>query len=249
MKLNVPNINLTGDNNQEIIDILHRYRKELNFLLMNLDESNMPGVANRLEGLDGSFSQISQEVDAITLAVGNAQGDIASLQLTATGLQTQVSNQAGDISTLTQTVDGIQTTVNSHSTTLGQHSSSITQLSSSISSKVSYTDYNGNTIASLINQTATTISISADKINLTGITTLYSTTSGRYARYNAAGDFSCYEQNSAFFSVYNAGGGDFSLLRYGTAFLNASSLVSGVSAYGIWDFSSATVNGLTVRFG
>ena len=28
MKLNVPNLTLTGENNQEIIDILHRYRKE-----------------------------------------------------------------------------------------------------------------------------------------------------------------------------------------------------------------------------
>ena len=39
-----------------------------------------------------------------------------------------------------------------------------------ISSKVSQTDFNGNTIASLINQTATTITIDAEKINLDGIT-------------------------------------------------------------------------------
>ena len=41
-----------------------------------------------------------------------------------------------------------------------------------ISLKVSETDYNGNTIASLINQTATTIDIEAEKINLTGYVTL-----------------------------------------------------------------------------
>lgn len=41
-----------------------------------------------------------------------------------------------------------------------------------ISSKVSSTDYNGNTIASLINQTATTIQISAAKINLSGYVTV-----------------------------------------------------------------------------
>ena len=42
----------------------------------------------------------------------------------------------------------------------------------SITSKVSTTDYNGNEIASRINQTATTVSIDASKINLTGYVTL-----------------------------------------------------------------------------
>lgn len=41
-----------------------------------------------------------------------------------------------------------------------------------ISSKVSTTDYNGNTIASLINQTATTILLKASKINLEGYVTM-----------------------------------------------------------------------------
>lgn len=45
-----------------------------------------------------------------------------------------------------------------------------------ISSKVSNTDYNGQTIASLINQTATDASINAQKINLTGYVTASSLT-------------------------------------------------------------------------
>ena len=47
----------------------------------------------------------------------------------------------------------------------------ITVNAGNIALKVSSTDYNGNTIASLINQTATTIQISAAKINLTGYIT------------------------------------------------------------------------------
>ena len=43
-----------------------------------------------------------------------------------------------------------------------------------ISSKVSTTDYNGNTIASKINQNATTVQISASKINLQGAVTISS---------------------------------------------------------------------------
>ena len=49
--------------------------------------------------------------------------------------------------------------------------SQITVNAGNIALKVSSTDYNGNTIASLINQTATTIAISASKINLTGYIT------------------------------------------------------------------------------
>lgn len=50
--------------------------------------------------------------------------------------------------------------------------SKITQLASDITFKVSSTDYNGNTIASMINQTATTIKLKAENIELNGITTV-----------------------------------------------------------------------------
>lgn len=46
--------------------------------------------------------------------------------------------------------------------------SSITQTATAIESKVSTSDYNGNTIASMINQTATTVAINAAHINLEG---------------------------------------------------------------------------------
>ncbi len=49
--------------------------------------------------------------------------------------------------------------------------STITQTATQIATRVATTDYNGNTIASLINQTATTIAITADKINLNGAVT------------------------------------------------------------------------------
>lgn len=50
--------------------------------------------------------------------------------------------------------------------------STITQTATQIATRVATTDYNGNTIASLINQTATTIQISASKINLSGYVTV-----------------------------------------------------------------------------
>ncbi|PRR84735.1 Prophage endopeptidase tail [Clostridium luticellarii] len=51
-------------------------------------------------------------------------------------------------------------------------------IDAAISLKVSQTDYTGNTIASLINQTATTVTIDAGKINLNGYVTVSSLQSG-----------------------------------------------------------------------
>ena len=182
MMLNLPNLEsaFNGKTQEQILDALHKYRKELNFLLMNLDESNMPSIAGRLDGLDGSFSLIDQQLDSITLAVGNAQGDISALQLRADGIDLSVSSLDGDLSALQITVGGIQSTVSSHTTTIGTHTSQITQLGNAISSVVSFTDVTGNQIASKINQTATTITIAASKIDLKGITTLWATDGSNY---------------------------------------------------------------------
>lgn len=49
--------------------------------------------------------------------------------------------------------------------------SELVQQANLIASKVSQTDFNGNTISSLINQTSTTIKIQAEKIQLEGIVT------------------------------------------------------------------------------
>ena len=68
--------------------------------------------------------------------------------------------------------------VSSHNGSFAMQSQ-IQQNAESISLKVSQTDYNGNEIASLINQSATTVQIEAQKINLTGavsISSLDSTT-------------------------------------------------------------------------
>jgi len=245
--LNLPNLNFNIDSGtdkqtlEQIVDSLSKYRKELNFLLMNLDTDNMPVVAGLIEDAFGNMSSISQTVDAINLTVSNAVGDISNLQIqsnsissivadnsnnissltitssqiqsivasntgnissiiqkanvietqvatntgqlssviqTAQGLETRVTNNTGAISTVTQTVNGIQSTVISQGTAIGTVQSSVTQLASSISSKVSWTDYRGSTIVSLIEQSPSSIKLSASRIDLTGITTLYGANTG-----------------------------------------------------------------------
>ena len=295
--INLPTIDFTinsGSNKQElqqILDTLTKYRKELNFLLMNLDGENMPAIAGYIEDAFGNISSIQQTIDGINITVSNALGDISSLQVqadnisalvgnnagdiaslairagliqtmvgnnagdistltqTAQGIQTQVTNNAGQISSVVQTVNGIQSTVASHTTELGSVYSTITQLSTSISSKVSYSDYTGTEIVSLIEQTPNSIKLSASKIDLTGVTTLYSTTEGKYARYNAQGDFTTYEGGSPIFTIYNSLSGGVSLSFFENSFIGYHQMVNEATPMGVWNFGSATIKNLSARYG
>lgn len=210
--INLPTIDISEkdfkskETMDQILDTLQKYRKELNFLLMNLDIDNMPSISNVM------------------------------------------SDMQGNISSITQTANGLSSTVSSLSTTVGGHSSSINQLSNEISSIVSFEDVTGNMIASRINQTATTVSISASKIDLTGVTTLYSQTSGRYARYNALGDFVLYESNSEIFSVYNTFGGGVALTFFGDSFIAYHDVTELIYPQGTWDFSDVEVTGLFLKW-
>ena len=71
-------------------------------------------------------------------------------------------------------VEDVNTTIDDLGTRVSSNESLISQHSSQISMKVSQTDFNGNTIASLINQTADTVTIDASKINLRGAVTVLS---------------------------------------------------------------------------
>lgn len=86
------------------------------------------------------------------------------------GLQSQITQNAQEIAlrvTQTEFDANKQATDNR----IKEAESEIIQNAQEIALKVSQTDYNGNTISSLINQTATTIQIQAEKVNLTGYTT------------------------------------------------------------------------------
>ena len=313
--INLPTIDFTinsGSNKQElqqILDTLTKYRKELNFLLMNLDADNMPTIAGYIEDAFGNISLIQQTIDEITIMVGNAEGDIASLQVradsisalvgnnaadiaslviragsietavsnnagdistltqtaqgiqtqisdsagaiatltqTAQGIQTQVTNNAGQISSVVQTVNGIQSTVASHTTELGSVYSTITQLSTSISSKVSYSDYTGTEIVSLIEQTPNSIKLSANKVDLTGITTIYGTSpNSTFATFNSYSDFYIQDGGNKIFQVTNDidGGtvGAFNKDYFKMGYY-------GLFAYGKWNFNNATVTGLNATY-
>jgi hypothetical protein len=200
MQLNVPNITITGNNNEEIVNVLQRYRKELNYLLMNLDLDNMPNVANKLTDIEGNYSIIQQEVNSILLSVGDIEGNVSALQIQADGIQTQVMDIEGNVSSLVQTAEGLQTRVS----TAEGNISTLTQTATTLQSRIETAEGNISTITQNVDDVTVAVSkkttigevvnylsvsqsgvkINANNIDLTGITRLYSPTmSDSYAEF------------------------------------------------------------------
>jgi phage minor structural protein len=99
-------------------------------------------------------SKFEQTNERITMEVERIDESIATLQIEA---------------------DNIKLSVQSLDSRLGNAEAQLVIQANQIEQKVSYSDYNGNEIASRINQTATTVTIEASKINLDGITRVNST--------------------------------------------------------------------------
>ena len=173
MQLNLPNINITGNNNEEIVNVLQRYRKELNFLLMNLDLDNMPNVANKLTDINGNMSLIQQDIDSILLTVQNAQGDIAALQITADSIQSQVSDAQGNISNLIQTSNLIASQVQDlqgNVSTLSQTATSLTTRISNAEGSISTLSQTATSLTSRISNAEGSISSLSQTVNGISIT-------------------------------------------------------------------------------
>lgn len=95
-------------------------------------------------------SKIEQTNERITLEVERVDESIATIDLKADNISLSVQTLSNDVVAFEGRLD-IQ--------------------ANQIESKVSQTDFNGNTISSLINQTATTIKLQASKIELAGVVT------------------------------------------------------------------------------
>lgn len=113
-----------------------------------------------LEGRVNS-AELSLTPDAI-MAIVNASSTI-------TEMSAELEIQAGQIATKVSATD-LATQLTNYST--------ITQTATEIATRVATTDYNGNAIASMINQTATTIKLSAEKIELSGFVEIVDLTDG-----------------------------------------------------------------------
>lgn len=155
-------------------------------------QSTIKGVT----GLTAEYSAIGNEyrktqVDAVNQRISMLNGrtntiiaNIDEFSVTLTEVKTETQKNTSDIKVVGSRVSTAETkiaqnaeqialkanltTVESIENRVSSAESSIILNANEISLKVSQTEYNGNTISSLINQTATSIQIQADKINLQG---------------------------------------------------------------------------------
>jgi len=118
---------------------------------ISLVERNEEGMRERQAKFEIDLDAITASVIDITTDIDGIDAKIGALEVTAESITATVLSEV-------ERIDG------SVSSAFGQ----IQVLSDNISSKVSQTDFNGNTVSSLINQSATAIKIKAEKIEFYG---------------------------------------------------------------------------------
>lgn len=151
-----------------------------------LDETKEELTENLDEAKNDFQSKFNQTDDRITLEVEQLNKSIARIDVKADNISLSVNNRiTNEMASINIKADQIQSTVSAQATQLlgidtrvANAESSITQQAHQITQKVSVTDFNGNTISSLINQTATTVKIRAQNIELQGAVSVLSEISG-----------------------------------------------------------------------
>ena len=97
---------------------LHDYAvaltEQLRFVLMNLDEDNVPELdvlRRELRDAAGNLSEVEQTAAGLTTRVENAEGGLSSLTQTADSLESRIESAEGGISSLNQTASSLSSTV------------------------------------------------------------------------------------------------------------------------------------------
>ena len=137
------------------------------------DIIDIQGDIDAIESFDSTVSSFMKETDE----------ELISIKSRTSSLETSMGNKV-DTSTfneLSQTVDENSSTISTLTTTttslgtrMTQAESNITQNAEAITSKVSKTDFTGQNVMSMINQDASSVTISASKVNLNGAVTFSS---------------------------------------------------------------------------
>lgn len=124
-----------------------------------------------------NFNQVEWDnlTQPIYASIGEAESAITELALTSEGLGLRVSNAEKGVSELTVTAQGLTASVDGLTTNLGTLSSQVNIQAGTISSIVANVGANGTvtaaSIVQTINNSGSSVMISADKIYMTGSTT------------------------------------------------------------------------------
>ncbi len=148
---------------KKILNYDYLLREQLQHTLFNLGAENF----NEVE-----WDNLTQPIFA---SIGEAESAISELTLTSEGLGLRVSNAEQGISELTVTAQGLSASVDGLTTNLGTLSSQVNIQAGTISSIVANVGANGTvtaaSIVQTINNSGSSVMISADKIYMTGSTT------------------------------------------------------------------------------
>lgn len=130
--------------------------------------------------IQGDISAIESFDSTVSSFMTNTDSEITSLKGRTSSLETTMGTKVdtSTFNTLSQTVDTnssnittLTTTTDSLGTRMTQAETDITQNATNITTKVSKTDFTGQNVMSMINQDASSVTISASKVNLNGAVT------------------------------------------------------------------------------
>ncbi|MDN4609117.1 phage tail protein [Sporosarcina highlanderae] len=246
--------------------------KEYSDSKIDLVNASIDGVRADLTSVEGRFAD---NIGTLTTEIETLQGSIVSVNETATAnfnilsgsIEAAVSTSKTYTDSVKNTVESTaesnfnilsgridakaeSTTVSSLGTRVTTAEQSIDGISGQISNKVSYTDYNGNTIASLFNQTATTIKLQASKIEMLGITEVANTLyiGGNWQDSSTEKTIQFRGSNGG--ATISSPSGDWIKIdALSTFFHGGSFFMDDVNFNGKVDFSNAAISGLYARFG
>lgn len=142
-------------------------------------------LSTRVTNAEGNISQVTQTADGLVSRVSTAEGNISTLTQTASGLSSRVSNAEGDISVLTQTANGLSSRVSNAEGDISTLTQTANRLSSRLSNAegevseiwqeidgiglvISDGELNTASIVAAINDSGSSVMISADKITMDG---------------------------------------------------------------------------------
>ena len=152
--------------------------EQLRYTLSNLGEDNFNETSLKKIGeainapvisvvtdLQGNVSSLEQTASSLTTRISNAEGDISTLEQTASSLTTRIGNAEGDISSLEQTASSLTTRVSNAEGDISQVSQTANKINWIVASGTS---------ASNMTMTSDAINVISDQIGITGYVTFSS---------------------------------------------------------------------------
>lgn len=129
-----------GATTEELVDVMHLYKKELEFVLLNLDGDNVPVIPSMGQKIGENYSGITANENQIQLLVTDVEGNGAAITINSDQIQSVVLDVQGNSSSITQNADQIALNVTKITETDGKvttNESNIVQNANQISLNVS----------------------------------------------------------------------------------------------------------------